>query len=157
MRIKIISADTVINSHYSCVDEIRIGNYRKLLSHFEKNRINVPAKMGFRRISRQPVQKPSILSKSGADGNNRQFWWINEYLYKDKYYVCIFDIALAPKTWDNWGSWSKCSTTCGPGRKVRWRHCTSVNCTRGLKKAQIKNCLLKDCEKTILNWLGIKS
>ncbi|XP_018339305.1 PREDICTED: uncharacterized protein LOC108746822 isoform X2 [Trachymyrmex septentrionalis] len=60
--------------------------------------------------------------------------------------------------WDNWSIWSACSVSCGQGRQVRWRHCLSADCTKGLKKAQLKSCHLKDCgTKGILGWLGIKS
>ncbi|EGI61765.1 PREDICTED: properdin-like isoform X1 [Acromyrmex echinatior] len=60
--------------------------------------------------------------------------------------------------WDNWSIWSACSVSCGQGRQVRWRHCLSADCTKGLKKAQLKSCHLKDCgTKGILGWLGLKS
>ncbi|XP_076646254.1 TATA-box binding protein associated factor 11 isoform X2 [Halictus rubicundus] len=59
--------------------------------------------------------------------------------------------------WDEWGNWNMCSVTCGNGRQVRWRHCSAKDCTKGLKKAQIKPCRLKKCDKNILNWLGIKT
>ncbi|XP_012055942.1 PREDICTED: properdin-like [Atta cephalotes] len=60
--------------------------------------------------------------------------------------------------WDNWSIWSACSVSCGQGRQVRWRHCLSADCTKGLKKAQLKSCYLKNCgTKGILGWLGIKS
>ncbi|XP_018304337.1 uncharacterized protein [Mycetomoellerius zeteki] len=60
--------------------------------------------------------------------------------------------------WDNWSIWSACSVSCGQGRQVRWRHCLSTDCTKGLKKAQLKSCHLKDCgTKGFLGWLGIKS
>lgn len=59
--------------------------------------------------------------------------------------------------WDAWSNWSTCSVSCGSGRQVRWRHCLTESCTKGMKKAQIKSCRLKDCNpNTILNWLGIK-
>ncbi|XP_025988085.2 A disintegrin and metalloproteinase with thrombospondin motifs adt-2 [Solenopsis invicta] len=66
------------------------------------------------------------------------------------------DIDLT--AWDNWSIWSACSVTCGQGRQVRWRHCLSADCIKGLKKAQLRSCRLKDCNtKGFLGWLGIKS
>ncbi|KAK2583758.1 hypothetical protein KPH14_009670 [Odynerus spinipes] len=58
--------------------------------------------------------------------------------------------------WDDWGAWSPCSVTCGCGQQVRWRHCITDDCTKGLKRAQIKTCHLKPCDKGFLSWLGIK-
>ncbi|GAB1868177.1 hypothetical protein CAJAP_09256 [Camponotus japonicus] len=61
------------------------------------------------------------------------------------------------EAWDNWSNWSGCSVTCGQGRQVRWRHCLSEYCIKGLKKAQLKSCRLKDCgTKSFFGWLGIK-
>ncbi|CAL7945454.1 unnamed protein product [Xylocopa violacea] len=68
------------------------------------------------------------------------------------------DVKNQIELWDEWGNWSTCSVTCGNGRQVRWRHCSAEDCTKGLKKAQIKACHLKNCDsKTILHWLGIKT
>lgn len=58
--------------------------------------------------------------------------------------------------WDDWGAWSPCSVTCGCGQQVRWRHCITDDCIKGLKRAQIKTCHLKPCDKGFLSWLGIK-
>ncbi|KAL2723299.1 uncharacterized protein V1477_019150 [Vespula maculifrons] len=58
--------------------------------------------------------------------------------------------------WDDWGAWSPCSVTCGCGQQVRWRHCITDDCIKGLKKAQIKTCHLRPCDKGFLSWLGIK-
>ncbi|KAL0125693.1 hypothetical protein PUN28_004635 [Cardiocondyla obscurior] len=61
-------------------------------------------------------------------------------------------------SWGNWSIWTACSVTCGRGRQVRWRHCLSADCIKGLKKAQLRNCRLQDCSaKGFLGWLGIKS
>ncbi|XP_043498841.1 uncharacterized protein LOC122522101 isoform X2 [Polistes fuscatus] len=49
--------------------------------------------------------------------------------------------------WDDWGAWSPCSVTCGCGQQVRWRHCITDDCVKGLKRAQIKTCHLKPCDK----------
>ena len=73
---------------------------------------------------------------------------------------CVFSLPLTADwaAWDNWSIWSACSVSCGQGRQVRWRHCLSADCTKGLKKAQLKSCHLKDCgTKGILGWLGLKS
>ncbi|KAH0954128.1 hypothetical protein HN011_011803 [Eciton burchellii] len=56
------------------------------------------------------------------------------------------DIDL--EAWDNWSNWSTCSVTCGQGKQVRWRHCISEDCVKGLKKAQLRNCRLKNYNKT---------
>ncbi|XP_015175386.1 PREDICTED: uncharacterized protein LOC107065850 [Polistes dominula] len=58
--------------------------------------------------------------------------------------------------WDDWGAWGPCSVTCGCGQQVRWRHCITDDCIKGLKRAQIKTCHLKPCDKGFLSWLGIK-
>ncbi|XP_047368539.1 uncharacterized protein LOC124956587 [Vespa velutina] len=58
--------------------------------------------------------------------------------------------------WDDWGTWSPCSVTCGCGQQVRWRHCITDDCIKGLKKVQIKTCHLRPCDKGFLSWLGIK-
>ncbi|XP_011873913.1 PREDICTED: uncharacterized protein LOC105565379 [Vollenhovia emeryi] len=68
------------------------------------------------------------------------------------------DEDIDSAAWDNWSIWSACSVTCGQGRQVRWRHCTSTDCIAGLKKAQLRSCRYKDCAtKGFLGWLGIKS
>ncbi|KAL6258575.1 hypothetical protein P5V15_010529 [Pogonomyrmex californicus] len=66
------------------------------------------------------------------------------------------DDDIDSEAWDTWSNWSSCSVTCGQGRQVRWRHCLSKDCIKGLKKAQLKSCHLKNCEG-FLRWLGIKS
>ncbi|XP_011704222.1 PREDICTED: uncharacterized protein LOC105459691 [Wasmannia auropunctata] len=68
------------------------------------------------------------------------------------------DDDIDSAAWDNWSIWSACSVSCGQGRQVRWRHCSSADCIEGLKKAQLRSCHLKDCStKGFLGWLGIKS
>ncbi|CAG5085436.1 Similar to Thbs2: Thrombospondin-2 (Mus musculus) [Cotesia congregata] len=49
------------------------------------------------------------------------------------------------KVWDNWGKWSCCTKTCGPGKMTRWRHCISDGCSMGEKEAQIKKCQYRLC------------
>lgn len=69
--------------------------------------------------------------------------------------IYIF-LILDSDDWDDWGAWSPCSVTCGCGQQVRWRHCITEECVKGLKKAQIKTCHLRPCDKGFLSWLGIK-
>ncbi|XP_076646279.1 A disintegrin and metalloproteinase with thrombospondin motifs adt-1 [Halictus rubicundus] len=52
---------------------------------------------------------------------------------------------FGPKIWDQWGSWSSCSVTCGIGKLSRWRHCIAGGCSIGEKKAQLKTCTLAAC------------
>lgn len=76
------------------------------------------------------------------------------FINKINHFSNIIDSEL----WDDWSNWSTCSVTCGSGRQVRWRHCSAEHCIKGLKRAQIKACHLKNGDsKDILQWLGIKS
>ncbi|XP_048510527.1 uncharacterized protein LOC125500735 [Athalia rosae] len=60
--------------------------------------------------------------------------------------------------WDEWAEWSECSTSCGCGRQVRWRHCVGNECSNGLKRAEIRTCHLRDCNnKNLFSWLGVKA
>ncbi|XP_011315476.1 thrombospondin-2 isoform X1 [Fopius arisanus] len=64
--------------------------------------------------------------------------------------TCTFPACLyedgQPKIWDQWGKWSCCSASCGPGKVSRWRHCVAGGCAPGEKEAQIKQCYLSECD-----------
>ncbi|XP_031848999.1 uncharacterized protein LOC116434586 isoform X2 [Nomia melanderi] len=82
---------------------------------------------------------------------------LDETDYRDLIKTNLFHEIKDNEDWDEWDNWSACSVTCGNGRQVRWRHCSAEDCTRGLKRAQIKPCRLKQCDKNIFHWLGIKT
>ncbi|XP_024938572.1 RNA polymerase II subunit 5-mediating protein homolog isoform X2 [Cephus cinctus] len=50
-----------------------------------------------------------------------------------------------PKIWDQWSKWSCCSSSCGPGKLTRWRHCVAGACHSGEKEVQIRSCQLAAC------------
>jgi len=85
-------------------------------------------------------------------------WNSGKYIIASMYFAASLFFAVDLEAWDNWSNWSTCSVTCGQGKQVRWRHCKSEDCIRGLKKAQLRNCRLKNCKsKGFLRWLGLKS
>lgn len=49
--------------------------------------------------------------------------------------------------WSNWTDWSKCSVTCGEGRKIRWRHCLKFGkCKDNVETEMVeKRCALSPC------------
>ena len=57
--------------------------------------------------------------------------------------------------WENWGEWSQCSTTCGPGSEFRARWCTkqvpggNETCTGNA--TETKACKLEDCPGVSIN------
>lgn len=46
--------------------------------------------------------------------------------------------------WNEWTEWSKCSVTCGKGRKIRWRYCVSNNCEADTEMDE-KTCQMPEC------------
>ncbi|XP_046587903.1 uncharacterized protein LOC124293039 [Neodiprion lecontei] len=90
--------------------------------------------------------------------NNDRFARRNDPEYEEDTHVDKEETENDMSDWDEWTEWSECSTSCGCGRQVRWRHCIGKECMAGLKKAQIRTCHLRDCNsKSLLTWLGIKA
>ncbi|XP_068757679.1 coadhesin-like [Montipora capricornis] len=64
--------------------------------------------------------------------------------------ICSDCIGVVDGSWSNWGFWSACSATCGPGQRQRQRTCTNpapsnggTNCTG--PSTETGNCLLRYC------------
>ena len=49
--------------------------------------------------------------------------------------------------WSGWGSWTECSTACGPGTMSRTRSCTSPKPTGSRRPCQGEDSENRECEK----------
>ena len=65
-------------------------------------------------------------------------------------------IPVIPAEWGEWDDWSTCSVTCGPGKRLRRRHCATgeigqPGCgIKGVKQEQ--NCLIRRCKLGWSQW-----
>ena len=66
--------------------------------------------------------------------------------------LIIISGPVKPSKWQKWGPWSHCSTTCGPGDRVRARACSGSHGSCSGEWTETKDCLLDKCPVIIGKW-----
>ncbi|XP_070512007.1 uncharacterized protein [Cardiocondyla obscurior] len=146
-RRKLLSYKQIFSRTHPVKDSSRFYNVK----HYDSS---ITARMS--RLTKEKRNATKNIESKDKDTGNKN----NVRKIVEGYGVIAFLLPLTVDSvsWGNWSIWTACSVTCGRGRQVRWRHCLSADCIKGLKKAQLRNCRLQDCSaKGFLGWLGIKS
>ena len=58
---------------------------------------------------------------------------------------CLLDKCIVEKEWQGWSEWSKCSSSCGKGLKIRARACNGSQRSCQGESAETKECFVTVC------------
>ena len=58
---------------------------------------------------------------------------------------CLLDECIVEKEWQGWSEWSKCSSSCGKGLKIRARACSKGDGSCSGEPTETTDCLVDAC------------
>ena len=97
-----------------------------------------------------PLELEKEECTSTSPGNS-----FDKHFFEESYW----NISANPAVWQEWDSWSQCSSTCGPGSKIRARACSGNQCPGNA--TEIEDCISAECPGsplgTIKNWSNVCS